>query len=921
MNNSVDCFFAYSTRSPELVETVEAAIERINKLGVVRIIGRRSLGLAGKVILSAVQRAINDSDLFICDLTCFDLDVLFELGYAIARDKKVWITLNSTYPQVVKNYQRLSPLAGIGHSTYQNSYEMEQRFLSEEPFLDKTTLYKDVIRSLVQAQSTPVLFYLQSEVRTDASIGLARRLQNLDTDLVIDDPLEVASHPLAWYVQNVDHAYAVIAHLIDQDRESSGTLFQNAKYSLVAGVAHALGKPILMLAHAPFTLTIDYQHLLKIHRTASECINAVETWLPTVEQYHLEQKERYKRYLTEHRIVVELQKINIGEYIAENEARRLSDYFVDTAPYQDALSTTQYKIFVGRKGSGKTANLYQLEQVVNADKRNHVCVIKPVDYEFEGVLRLLAASLPKSETGYLIESLWKYLIYTELALSVYNQIKSDPPHVEHDEAESNLIRYIDSQRDLLQDFAARMEYAIEELCGIDPSLNVRGRRARVSEVLHGGLLARLHDYLGLVLAQKHKVYILVDNLDKAWKNRDDLHILADFLFGLLGAVQAISDQFEGFQRGGPKRQVVNLSLIVFLRSDIFSYIMSTAREGDKVASTRMDWNDPLLLQRVIEERFSASVGSDLPPQDVWGRFFVPTINEVPTKDYIVNRIIPRPRDMIFLCKSALSQAINHRNSRIEEDDIHLAEREYSEYVFYSLLAEAETRFPKMEDVLYEFVGQKEIITRDQIAELLRGTNILEDDKVDYVIELLCETTLLGLETGPDTFEFLYEPSRERVLKKLAEGIASKTEHQRFRINPPFHSFLGIDRVQDIETPLLGSVHTNIKTLLTRMQDALDRKDYAGVLHASSNIFETMAKDIVDLPSVQDQTLASFFARYRKDSRLPEEILDYILATYNARSKTPLAGHGSTEAPAISREAAITLAEMTRAFVNIEYQLK
>lgn len=106
-----------------------------------------------------------------------------------------------------------------------------------------------------------------------------------------------------------------------------------------------------------------------------------------------------------------------------------------------------------------------------------------------------------------------------------------------------------------------------------------------------------------------------------------------------------------------------------------------------------------------------------------------------------------------------------------------------------------------------------------------------------------------------------------------------------------------------------------------MHDALKREDYSGVLHASASIFETLAKDIVGIPSVQDQTLKSFFDRYRKDSGLPNAVLDYILGIYDSRNVTPLAGHGSIRTPIISRPEAVSLCEMTKAFANIEYKLR
>jgi hypothetical protein len=56
-----------------LAESVELAIERINKVNVVRMHGRSSFGRAGRVMLGSVQKAIDESDLFGCDLTHLEL--------------------------------------------------------------------------------------------------------------------------------------------------------------------------------------------------------------------------------------------------------------------------------------------------------------------------------------------------------------------------------------------------------------------------------------------------------------------------------------------------------------------------------------------------------------------------------------------------------------------------------------------------------------------------------------------------------------------------------------------------------------------------------------------------------------------------------------------------------------------------------
>lgn len=115
-------------------------------------------------------------------------------------------------------------------------------------------------------------------------------------------------------------------------------------------------------------------------------------------------------------------------------------------------------------------------------------------------------------------------------------------------------------------------------------------------------------------------------------------------------------------------------------------------------------------------------------------------------------------------------------------------------------------------------------------------------------------------------------------------------------------------------------HPNIRVLTVRMESAFEQKDYAGVLHASATIFETLAKLTFNNPSVENQTLAGMFEGYRKRSELPEPLLDYILETYKRRNVEPLAGHGATALPTIDLKTATVLIEVTKMCVRLERQL-
>ena len=157
-----------------------------------------------------------------------------------------------------------------------------------------------------------------------------------------------------------------------------------------------------------------------------------------------------------------------------------------------------------------------------------------------------------------------------------------------------------------------------------------------------------------------------------------------------------------------------------------------------------------------------------------------------------------------------------------------------------------------------------------------------------------------------------------ILRENNSGFAF---HDRALVHDEFDIVVDITPVDAIADADMTGDHPNMRKLVARMESALAESDAPAVLHSSASIFETLAKDVVASPTVQDQTLASFFERYRKDSQLPDAILDYILQIYRDRNTEPLAGHGSTQPPSITLEQGVVLAELTKAIIRIERTLQ
>lgn len=786
------CFVAYPSKPISLAETIESAIKEIKGGQVVDIEGWKSKSVSGKFIMVEICKAIENCDIFICDLTTLNHNVLFELGYAIATKKRIWILLDPNIQDSKRDYEKFKLLTTVGYTPYCNSQEIKKIFYKEKPWEDLgNTIYKDAIESIITMRKQDTLLYLMSGIETESSIKLSQTVNNSQIPKIVDDPREVRAQTLSWYAKETYNAFAVVTHFLSHDHVE--WRLHNAKNSFVSGLAFGFGKILLMLAHDPYDSPIDYSELLKVHNTAKICKNYAESWLKEIEDTYSKRETDIQQYEKELKAHSELQSITMGDPVAEHESEALHKYFITTAEYIAALESRQ-SLFIGRKGQGKTAILYRLERELKSDLRNHVCIIKPVAYELEGILQMLQQSLSTSEKGFLIESFWKFLIYTEIAKSIFEELDNKPDHFNYSDKEQILLNAVSEHSSIITpDFSIRLEAVVNNLKDVSKEKSKADQRTRISELLHDEVIWKLRSVLGEVLENRNKVIVLIDNLDKAWNQGSDFKILSQLLLGLMAVSRRIAKDFQKEDRW---RRPVNLSLIIFLRSDIFFQIVKHARERDKISYSRIGWSDPELLLRVLEER--VLVSSRASNQDeVWSKYFCDDVIGLPIKEYLINYIIPRPRDLIYLGRAALEHAINRRHTRIEEVDILEAQRKYSQYVLESLLVENSIQINVLESFLYEFVGGSEIADSNFVLKAMKNCDIAED-KFDFVIELLCDLTFFGREVDEGRFKFSHNEDEKEKLKAMARKTIEKRKNKtmRFRIHNAFHSYLEIIPAKD-----------------------------------------------------------------------------------------------------------------------------
>ncbi len=786
MDDLRKCFVAYPSSPTARAETVENAIGLIEQSGVVEIKGWKSLHPGGRPIITRVLEEIRNCDCFIADLTDLNPNVLFELGYAIAHRKRVWLLLDVSMERTKLEFGRFQIFSTVGYNGGANSEDIVKGFFQDQPYLDGTNLFDDLLDA-GQKPSRPTLVYLKAQVASEASNRLARIVSTAEIASITDDPNEIPNQPLGWYINRIHSSFAVVCHLVSS--EIANWQAANAKQAFGAGLAHGLGKSLLMLAHRPYETPLDYRDLLRAHETAAQAETAFAEWFsPLIESIRRQEKvaEAYHDRVAARTV---LEQINLGEWIAEYESEAVSEYFIPTATYNEALRAS-HSIFIGRKGTGKSATFFKLHDELNKDTRNHVCLIKPIAYELEGIVQLLGKTLESSEKGYLIEALWKFLISTELAKSLYTKINSRALYYGRTGDERTLVEFVEINASwIMPEFSLRLESAIERLLEVPQGTSLENHRNSISERLHGDMLPKLKNVIGnLISTRTSRVIVLIDNLDKAWDQTQDLSLVSELLFGLLSVSGRIATDFD---RDPTFRGAINFSLILFLRSDIYAMIIRYAHERDKIPVRRMSWDDPAILLAVLEERFMKSKLDLGSPEEAWQRFFTASVGARPVRQYLKDTVLPRPRDLLYLVKTALQNAINRSHGRIEEEDLLDAEVQYSHFALNSLMAENAGQIEKIEKLLAQFALSPEIINDLDLLEYIERADVKE--RPSDVVDFLCELAFLGMEVERDRFEFLFDENTKEKLYAMANRSAAQNPSglKRYRINRAYHKYLEV----------------------------------------------------------------------------------------------------------------------------------
>lgn len=762
-------FYAYPSSEPEVMKTIQDAQKA---LGAVRpslfLHLWQANDICGLPLTDPIFEQIQKSDFIVADITVLNFNVTFEIGYAIGQGKRVYLTRNSNFKRDVATIDKIGIFDTLGFEAYSDSIgltKLLQKFGGDSPI---------PLRKLLNPK-VPV-YVLRTPQSNQAMLSIIARIKKarLGFKGYIPDDEPRLSAPKA--IDDIAASFGVVVPLLASNFTDAEV--HNIRAAFIAGVSLGMGKltAILQPRGGPAPLDVrDIVHTFDRQEDISDIIG--EMALDITEKLQADDPLPLPKgdFLAE---------LRFGDAVAENEFQTLGDYYLRTDQYQRA-SRGDVNLVVGRKGAGKTALFSQVRNSKRNNVNNIVVDLKPEGYQLIRLKEDVLDYLAEGAKTHLITALFEYVFYLEIC---YKVLEKD---AERHLRDNTLYEPYNRLQKVYESGAAGEGDFSERLLGISQNLvdafktkfgTESGQRlnaAQVTELVYKHNIREIRDTLSAYLKFKGSVWILFDNLDKGWSSHGltsgDILILR----GLIDAARKIQHQMQA--------QEHDFHSVVFVRNDVYQLLVESSADYGKESRATLDWTDSDLLREVLRRRLvSNALPEDTPFDRVWSQICISHYQGEETSQFLIDRSLMRPRNLIKLLAHCRGFAVGMGRPRIDETDLVKGLRAYS----LDLITEADQELTDILGVdtslIYHFIGEGKNFSKSKIADIIIAAGI-DPTRVDDVIKFMIYYGFLGIHTADNGIKYIFDVGYDMKLMQVL--VAKAGDDVAYALSPAFDAGL------------------------------------------------------------------------------------------------------------------------------------
>jgi len=756
--------FLFGHNPSEISSTIESAVEKLRTMvSSKRWITWKNLDVPGQIIFCEICKAMRYTNLVVADVTTLNFNLMFEIGFAIGLGLPVLPIRNTKYIEDKHQFDELGILDTLGYFDFQTSTDLKE-YLIANPTRPRLNI------NIPSLNNESPLYVVRAPVDSDGQIKMLSVIKKSRLRFQLLDTRETGRASLHEVYKNTLCSRAIFLHLLNTSYKDSRV--HNARCAFIAGLGVATGKRVVILQQHQQPQPIDYrdvvltyEHPKRIHELLIPALGEVIEQIQTI------------RFVPTALPITQLEKLDLGDLAAENEIKALDSYFIPTAQYHKAKQG-HARLVVGRKGTGKSALFYSLRSTFRPLKTHLVLDLRPEGYQLVKLREFVLAGLSGGYQQHLLTAFWNYLLIVEIAYQIAKQERTS--HYRDARLRSAFDRIaaeFPEETDAEQaDFSERLLQLVNEVAERRSQNSEPQSNADITQLVYSRqireLVEALTEYLSI---SQRSVWILIDNLDKGWPVHSVLSEDISILRSLLEATRKLERQFGS--RG------VELHSVAFIRNDIYQHLILEPAERGKETAALLDWNDPEVFKQMLARRLSWGLKGDMDFDTLWAQFFPSHVKGEESFQFILNRTLMRPRELLRFVKECIDVGLNRQRQRLTEDDILQAEQNYSSDALIDVCLEMRDVSAKFGDVPYAFIGSKVVLSKADATNRLEDAGI-KSEEISYVIDIMLWFGVIGIYLDDEEERYSYQYEHNSTM--LTAGV----DHYAYCIHPAFRIALG-----------------------------------------------------------------------------------------------------------------------------------
>ncbi len=723
LNDEDTVFTAYSSRDAKHLAQIRSSIKKLNELSSIKWLSWESdLNIENNMIFCEICQKISTSKAIMVELSDLNFNVVFEYGYSISLNKKIFPTVNESFDY--KDIERyLNPLLGIGIGKYKNNRLAEK--VLKKRFWEKanaTTILKfehnDILSDDFKIECNN-LFYIKNIDDINISDRIDKELSNSNLDVITDNSRE-DNNKISWYIKQIKKSYAVI---IDLGRSNYSENYSHfLKCALVAGMAIGTGRRVLLINSSEslkpsdiISIIDEYSSPKKAQKLVNSFLNLISNNISIINSYldTLNTKTR-----------TSFNEIDLGEHVAENDFKFLNNTFIETTEYSQ-IKKLGYKLIVGRKGTGKSAIFQKLrEEKSNSERLN---IFQMFDkYNLNDLYDLIITFETENNMNKIAQAFWKYILLLIIAKEILKYIEQKNPY-DRTDIEDKFKKFC-NRINLINDNMTVTEKIVNIFSNLK-SKGISDIKSIQDEFYSLNIVELRKNVITYLIDSKVRLQLNFDGLDKNISIKTNNQIISLILFNLHDVCSSIFTQ--KFQ---------NYSINLFIRKDLYDSFKDQITEKDKIKIIYLKWHRETLL-RLINSRLQENEIENI--VDTLDDSF--TIRELVAK--INKYVYLRPRDYIFIFNNFFENARCLNRDKIDSRTFNESLQYYANHLIDSLKAEFialtyEVDFDDFMSHLRNINNNKEKIPISNLQAII--SSLMKPDHLNSFFSYLLDSEVISL---------------------------------------------------------------------------------------------------------------------------------------------------------------------------------